>query len=223
MILYFHSKIETMNLSDFRKQYTKGQLLESEVPSNPFELFGHWFDEVELNGKEQETNAMTLSTHQPEGGITSRVVLLKEVRDDGFVFYSNYNSTKGQSIAHDNRVCLSFFWQSMERQVIIQGITTKLSTKDSDIYFNSRPRGSQLGAHVSDQSTKIDDRITLESKLAALETQYQGRPIPRPTHWGGYVVNPSTIEFWQGRANRLHDRLAYKRESSSWIITRLSP
>ena len=168
MILYFHSKIETMDLSDFRKQYTKGQLLESEVPSNPFELFGHWFDDVELNGTEQETNAMTLSTHHPEGGITSRVVLLKEVRDDGFVFYTNYNSTKGQSIAHDNRVCLSFFWQSMERQVIIQGITTKLSTKDADIYFNSRPRGSQLGAHVSDQSTKIEDRTTLESKLACL-------------------------------------------------------
>ena len=212
-----------MDLSDFRKQYTKGQLLESEAPSNPFDLFGCWFDEVQSNGKEHETNAMTLSTHLPEGGITSRVVLLKEVRDDGFVFYTNYNSIKGQSIAYDHRVCLSFFWQSMERQVIIQGIATKLTAKDSDQYFNSRPRGSQLGAHVSDQSTKIQDRTALESKLAALETQYQDRPIPRPTHWGGYVVTPSSIEFWQGRANRLHDRLVYKRESSAWTITRLSP
>jgi len=212
-----------MDLSDFRKQYTKGQLLGSEAPPNPFDLFGHWFDEVQSHGKEQETNAMTLSTHLAEGGIASRVVLLKEVRDDGFVFYTNYNSTKGQSIAHDHRVCLSFFWQSMERQVIIQGIATKLTAKDSDQYFNSRPRGSQLGAHVSYQSTKIQDRTALESKLAALETQYQDRPIPRPTHWGGYVVTPSSIEFWQGRANRLHDRLAYKRESSAWIITRLSP
>ena len=212
-----------MDLSDFRKQYTKGQLLESEAPPNPFDLFGHWFDEVQSHGKEQETNAMTLSTHLAEGGIASRVVLLKEVRDDGFVFYTNYNSTKGQSIAYDHRVCLSFFWQSMERQVIIQGIATKLTAKDSDQYFNSRPRGSQLGAHVSDQSTKIQDRTALESKLAALETQYQDRPIPRPTHWGGYVVTPSSIEFWQGRANRLHDRLAYKRESSAWTITRLSP
>ena len=165
-----------MDLSDFRKQYTKGQLLESEAPPNPFDLFGHWFDEVQSHGKEQETNAMTLSTHLAEGGIASRVVLLKEVRDDGFVFYTNYNSTKGQSIAHDHRVCLSFFWQSMERQVIIQGIATKLSAKDSDHYFNSRPRGSQLGAHVSDQSTKIQDRTALESKLAALED-----PISRPS------------------------------------------
>ena len=212
-----------MDLSDFRKQYTKGQLLESEVSSNPFELFGHWFDEVQSYGKEHEANAMTLSTHLMEGGISSRVVLLKEVRDDGFIFYTNYNSSKGNSIAHDKRVCLSFFWQSMERQVIIQGIASKLSTKDSDQYFKSRPRGSQLGAHVSDQSKIIEDRTSLETKLAALETQYQGNPIPRPTHWGGYVVTPSSIEFWQGRANRLHDRLLYKRESSAWKITRLSP
>ena len=212
-----------MDLSDFRKQYTKGQLLESEVSSNPFELFGHWFDEVQSYGKEHEANAMTLSTHLSEGGISSRVVLLKEVRDDGFIFYTNYNSSKGNSIAHDKRVCLSFFWQSMERQVIIQGIATKLSTKDSDQYFNSRPRGSQLGAHVSDQSKKIEDRASLETKLAALEIQYQGNPIPRPIHWGGYVVTPSSVEFWQGRPNRLHDRLLYKRESSAWTITRLSP
>ena len=151
-----------MDLSDFRKQYTKGQLLESEAPSNPFELFGHWFDEVQSYGKEQETNAMTLSTHLSEGGIASRVVLLKEVRNDGFVFYTNYNSTKGQSIAHDHRVCLSFFWQSMERQVIIQGIATKLSAKDSDQYFNSRPRGSQLGAHVSDQAQKLRNELRLK-------------------------------------------------------------
>ena len=111
----------------------------------------------------------------------------------------------------------------MERQVIIQGIATKLSTKDSDQYFNSRPRGSQLGAHVSDQSKKIEDRASLETKLAALEIQYQGNPIPRPIHWGGYVVTPSSVEFWQGRPNRLHDRLLYKRESSAWTITRLSP
>ena len=212
-----------MDLSDFRKQYTKGQLLESEVSSNPFELFGHWFDEVQSYGKEHEANAMTLSTHLMEGGISSRVVLLKEVRDDGFIFYTNYNSSKGNSIAHDKRVCLSFFWQSMERQVIIQGSATKLSTKDSDQYFKSRPRGSQLGAHVSDQSKIIEDRTSLETKLAALEAQYQGNTIPRPTHWGGYFVTPSSIEFWQGRANRLHDRLLYKRESSAWRITRLSP
>jgi len=212
-----------MDLSDFRKQYTKGHLLESEAPSNPFELFAHWFDEVQSYGKEQEANAMTLSTHLVAGGIKSRVVLLKEVRDDGFVFYTNYNSTKGQSIAHDNRVCLSFFWQSMERQVIIQGIATKLSSKNSDLYFQSRPRGSQLGAHVSNQSTKIEDRMALEGKLKSLEVQYEGRPIPRPTHWGGYIVTPSSIEFWQGRANRLHDRFVYRQQTSAWTITRLSP
>ena len=212
-----------MDLSDYRKQYTKDQLLESEAPSNPFELFGHWFDEVQSYGKEQETNAMTLSSRQESGGIMSRVVLLKEVRDEGFVFYTNYNSNKGKSISHDNRVCLSFFWQSMERQVIIQGVATKLSAKDSDQYFNSRPRGSQIGAHVSNQSTKIEDRTVLEIKLESLETQFQGRPIPRPTYWGGYVVKPSSIEFWQGRANRLHDRLLYRLETSAWTITRLSP
>ena len=212
-----------MDLSDFRKQYTKGRLIASEVPPNPFILFKNWFDEVQSKGKEQETNAMTLSTQQPDGGVASRVVLLKEVSDEGFVFYTNYNSSKGQSIEHNNQVCISFFWQSMERQVIIQGTATKLPPEESDQYFQSRPRGSQMGAHVSNQSEVIENRFTLEKRLKFLEEQYKNKPIPRPTHWGGYVVSPHSIEFWQGRTNRLHDRLVYIQKSSTWVIKRLSP
>ena len=212
-----------MDLSDFRKQYTKGQLLASEVPPSPIILFRDWFDEVESKGKEQETNAMTLSTQQPDGGVASRVVLLKEVSDEGFVFYTNYNSSKGQSIEHNNQVCISFFWQSMERQVIIQGTATKLPSEVSDQYFQSRPRGSQLGAHVSNQSEVIESRFTLERRLKSLKYQYKNQPITRPTNWGGYVVSPHSIEFWQGRTNRLHDRLVYKQKSSTWVIKRLSP
>ena len=212
-----------MDLSDFRKQYTKGRLIASEVPPNPFILFKDWFDEVQSKGKEQETNAMTLSTQQPDGGVASRVVLLKEVSDEGFVFYTNYNSSKGQSIEHNNQVCISFFWQSMERQVIIQGTATKLPPEASDQYFQSRPRGSQMGAHVSNQSEVIENRFTLEKRLKFLEDQYKNKPIPRPTHWGGYVVSPHSIEFWQGRTNRLHDRLVYIQKSSTWVIKRLSP
>ena len=212
-----------MDLSDFRKQYTKGRLIASEVPPNPFILFKNWFEEVQSKGKEQETNAMTLSTQQPDGGVASRVVLLKEVSDEGFVFYTNYNSSKGQSIEHNNQVCISFFWQSMERQVIIQGTATKLPPEVSDQYFQSRPRGSQMGAHVSNQSEVIENRFTLEKRLKSLEEQYKNKPIPRPTHWGGYVVSPHSIEFWQGRTNRLHDRLVYIQKSSTWVIKRLSP
>ena len=212
-----------MDLSDFRKQYTKGRLIASEVPPTPFILFKDWFDEVQSKGKEQETNAMTLSTQQPDGGVASRVVLLKEVSDEGFVFYTNYNSSKGQSIEHNNQVCISFFWQSMERQVIIQGTATKLPPEASDQYFQSRPRGSQMGAHVSNQSEVIENRFTLEKRLKYLEDQYKNKLIPRPTHWGGYVVSPHSIEFWQGRTNRLHDRLVYIQKSSTWVIKRLSP
>ena len=212
-----------MDLSDFRKQYTKGRLIASEVPPTPFILFKDWFDEVQSKGKEQETNAMTLSTQQPDGGVASRVVLLKEVSDEGFVFYTNYNSSKGQSIEHNNQVCISFFWQSMERQVIIQGTATKLPPEESDQYFQSRPRGSQMGAHVSNQSEVIENRFTLEKRLKYLEDQYKNKLIPRPTHWGGYVVSPHSIEFWQGRTNRLHDRLVYIQKSSTWVIKRLSP
>ena len=212
-----------MDLSDFRKQYTKGQLPASEGPPNPFILFKDWFDEVQSIGGEQETNAMTLSTQQPDGGVASRVVLLKEVSDEGFVFYTNYNSSKGQSIEHNNQVCISFFWQSMERQVIIQGTATKLPPEASDQYFQSRPRGSQMGAHVSNQSEVIENRFTLEKRLKFLEDQYKNKLIPRPTHWGGYVVSPHSIEFWQGRTDRLHDRLVYIQKSSTWVIKRLSP
>jgi pyridoxamine 5'-phosphate oxidase len=157
------------------------------------------------------------------GSPKSRVVLLKEVREDGFVFFTNYNSEKGQSIAKHNKVCLSFFWPSVERQIIIQGIAQKLSDKNSDQYFSSRPRGSQLGAHVSHQSREIDDRSSLEDRLAQLEIEYKDKPIPRPSHWGGFVVSPVFFEFWQGRPNRLHDRLVYHQTGVKWSINRLSP
>ena len=212
------------DLSNYRKSYNKSELLESNIPEDPINLFNRWFHEVEDFGGNEEVNAMTVATIGLDGFPKSRVVLLKKFNEEGFIFYTNYNSEKGRAIENNPNICLSFFWSSMERQVIIKGIAQKTSENISDGYFDSRPTGSKLGAIVSNQSEVVPSRAFLEENLKQLENDYEGIVIPRPKHWGGYLVVPFEVEFWQGRPNRLHDRIRYtSQENYSWKIERLSP
>lgn len=212
------------DLSNYRKSYVKGELLLKSVPENPMELFQKWFYEIDTYFVEDETNAMTISTIGLDGFPKSRVVLLKKYTYEGFIFYTNYNSEKGKAIEANPNVCLSFFWHGAERQIIIKGKAEKIATNLSDGYFESRPRGSQLGALVSNQSEVVESRDVLEQKLSELEKVYEGKDIPRPEFWGGYIVKPIEIEFWQGRPNRLHDRIRYTLQPDyNWSKNRLSP
>ena len=216
------------DLSNYRKSYEKSQLLESNIPKNPINLFHRWFHETEeFGGPEasgEEVNAMTVATIGLDGFPKSRVVLLKKFNEEGFVFYTNYDSEKGKAILNNPNVCLSFFWHSMERQVIIKGIAAKTSDVISDNYFSSRPDGSKFGAIVSPQSQVIPSREYLDNKLKELESTYKSKEIPRPEYWGGFIVRPIEVEFWQGRPNRLHDRIRYKlQDDFNWEIDRLSP
>lgn len=212
------------DLGNFRKSYEKKQLTESDVPDNPLQLFRTWFHEAEASESGDEPNAMNVSTLGLDGYPKSRMVLLKGYSEDGFVFFTNYQSEKGRAIAADPRVCLSFFWHVLERQVIIKGRAEKLAENLSDGYFESRPEGSKLGAVVSDQSQVIPSREYLEDKLLSLEKEYHGKDVPRPAYWGGYLVRPVSVEFWQGRPNRLHDRLRYTlQEDWDWKLERLAP
>lgn len=210
-------------LHDYRKLYEKHQLLEDEIPSDPFELFHYWIVETETNKEVEEINTMTLSTVGLDGFPKSRVVLLKEYDREGFVFFTNYLSEKGKSISENPKVCLSFFWPTSERQVMVKGIARKTSEEESEEYFRSRPRGSQLGAWASAQSSVIPSREFLKKKLERLEKEYEGKEIPKPPYWGGYKVFPSEFEFWQGRPNRLHDRMYYSKENELWRLDRLAP
>ena len=212
------------DLGNYRKSYDKGSLLEQSINKDPFDLFQLWFNEVDMHFQETETNAMTLSTIGSDGFPKSRVVLLKKFNSAGFVFYTNYESEKAKALATTPQCCLSFHWESAERQVIIKGVTEKIDPSESDAYFLSRPKGSQLGAWASKQSTVIENRAILDTQLQSLENEYKNKPLKRPEFWGGYIVKPVEIEFWQGRANRLHDRIRFKLSiNNCWDMDRLSP
>lgn len=212
------------NLHDKRKVYDKSQLLESQIKENPIELFRDWFFEAEEHPAVSEANAMAVSTIEEDGCPRTRMVLLKAYSWEGFIFYTNYNSKKGRALERNNKACLHFFWPSLERQIIIKANLEKVAENLSDGYFQSRPKGSQLGAAVSPQSSVIPSREYLEEKLTELEKEFEGKEIPRPQNWGGYLAKPYEIEFWQGRPNRLHDRIIYElQEDYDWKISRLAP
>jgi pyridoxamine 5'-phosphate oxidase len=211
------------DLGHYRKSYEKSALMEDTISDNPMALFQKWFHEAEQADIE-EPNAMTISTIGLDGFPKGRVVLLKRFTYEGFIFFTNYESEKGKAIEKNPKVCLSFFWPVLERQIIIKGTVTKIAENLSDGYFESRPTGSKLGAIVSDQSSVIPSRDVLENNLAALEKHYENKEIERPPYWGGYLVAPLSIEFWQGRPNRLHDRIRYTlQQDYNWKIERLAP
>lgn len=209
------------DLSHYRDKYLKGELIENKLPLNPIDLFSKWFNEIENLGNEREPNAMSLSTVDNKIFPTTRIVLLKEFSDLGFIFYTNYNSRKGTHIKNNPQVCLSFYWPSLERQVIIHGTVKKISDLKSKKYFNSRPESSRIGAIVSNQSEIIPSRDYIDNKLKNFDINVDN--LVKPKHWGGYNVTPQSVEFWQGRESRLHDRIIYFKEKDKWIINRLSP
>ncbi|MGD1320022.1 pyridoxamine 5'-phosphate oxidase [Chryseobacterium sp. 2R14A] len=211
------------NLHNKRKVYEKSQLIESEIKENPIEQFRDWFLDASENPSISEANAMAVSTLEEDGCPRTRMVLLKEYTYEGFIFYTNYNSRKGNSIEKTHKACLHFFWPGLERQIIIKANMEKIAENLSDGYFHSRPKGSQLGAAVSPQSQEIPDREFLEERLKSLEKEYENTEVPRPENWGGYIAKPYEIEFWQGRPNRLHDRILYKLDDLDWKISRLAP
>jgi pyridoxamine 5'-phosphate oxidase len=211
------------NLHDNRKSYEKGKLSQETAANNPLQQFRNWFYECQEYGGVDEVNAMTLTTIDAQGFPKGRVVLLKKYDEYGFYFYTNYNSEKGKAIELNKKVSLSFFWPNLERQVIIKGTASKISNLASENYFHSRPKGSQIGALVSNQSSVIKDRSVLVNQLKELEATYKNKDVPMPVSWGGYIVTPISFEFWQGRPNRLHDRIRYTQIENDWIIERLAP
>jgi pyridoxamine 5'-phosphate oxidase len=210
------------NVRDLRREYSKHQLDISDVDPDPLKQFTQWFNEA-IRTEVTEPNAMTLSTADEQGKPCSRVVLLKDVSEGGFTFYTNYNSRKAKNMAVNPYVSLNFFWPELERQVRIDGRTEKVPESVSDDYFASRPRESRLGAIASLQSEPLNTRDDLEKRYFELLKEYDNKEIPRPTHWGGYRVKPYRVEFWQGRPSRMHDRIVYEHSNAQWIITRLYP
>ena len=209
-------------IADIRTDYKLKSLSESDVSNNPFKQFGVWWNEA-IQANLEEVNAMTLSTASKDGRPSSRIMLLKGYDEKGFVFFTNYESNKGKAIAENPNVSLLFFWKELERQVRIEGAIQKLETEYNDEYFYSRPLGSRIGAWASKQSSEIESRAVLEADFKRFANQFDGIDVPRPDHWGGYRVVPDKIEFWQGRSNRLHDRIEYTLENEAWRIKRLSP
>lgn len=212
----------SVEIADLRKEYTLNGLDRSDVLADPFAQFRQWF-EAALGAGIPEPNAMHLATVGENGRPSGRIVLIKEVDSRGFVFYTNYESDKGHDLAANPVASLTFFYPELERQIRVEGVVEKVTPEESDIYFGSRPRGSQIGAWVSRQSTVIQSRDELANRQNELETEFEGKPVPRPPHWGGYRVVPDLIEFWQGRPSRLHDRIRYRLVDGAWVIERVSP
>lgn len=213
-----------MNIASIREDYLMSSLHENEVDKNPIIQFQQWFEQA-LQANVHEMNAMILGTIDENNKPHSRVVLLKGIEENSFIFFTNYHSHKAKNIDSNPNISLLFFWHELQRQVRIEGVATKISEQASEIYFASRPRESQIGAWASHQSEKLDNRETLEQRMKELEKQYENKIVPKPPHWGGFSVTPSCIEFWQGRANRLHDRILYYKinEIGLWNICRLNP
>lgn len=211
------------SVADLRQNYTRSGLTEAETNADPIQQFKTWFEQA-VSAEILEPNAMTLATTTSDGKPSARIVLLKGVDERGFAFYTNYNSLKGQQLSQNPHAALVFWWAELERQVRIEGRVEKLSAQESENYYHSRPRNSQLGAWVSNQSQVIDSRAVLDRQLEELQQKYTHREIPRPPHWGGFRVIPSTLEFWQGRPSRLHDRLRYRLTTEKrWVRERLAP
>jgi pyridoxamine 5'-phosphate oxidase len=212
------------NIADLRRDYTQFGMLETDVDRDPLRQFQDWFD-TSIAANIIEPNAMTLATVTPDGKPDARIVLLKGLDARGFIFYTNFLSRKGKELEVNPQATLVFLWAELERQVRVEGVVERVSNEEADVYFHSRPLGSQLGAWASNQSEIISDRAYLEKRHEELAKEYADREIPRPSHWGGYRVIPDSIEFWQGRTSRLHDRLRYDREGDddNWILRRLAP
>ena len=208
------------NIVHHRKSYEKHSLEVEDLKATPHEMLEFWLSEVE---ELHDFNAMVVSSVDASGQPHSRVVLLRGVNEEGLKFYTNYASHKGQELDQNNKVALNFFWPTVERQVRVEGELYKLSEAESDAYFNSRPRESQIGAWVSPQSSIIESREILNERFREFTDKFEGHPVPRPAHWGGYIIRPNFYEFWQGRPNRLHDRLTYRLQDGVWKISRMAP
>ena len=210
------------SIADIRKDYKLKSLRQEDVSDNPIEQFTNWWGEA-VNSKIEEVNAMTLATITAEGTPAARIVLLKGLTNEGFMFFTNYQSAKGRELAQKPSAALVFFWKELERQVRIEGTVEKVSEAESDTYFASRPVASKIGAWASQQSSIIAGREILEQNVLKYQAQFGEVDVPKPLYWGGYIVKPQKIEFWQGRRSRLHDRILYTRQEEKWKIERLAP
>lgn len=209
-------------IANLRVDYSLQSFDEKDLLADPFSQFEKWMEEA-IKAEVNEPNAMTLATVKPDGSPSARIVLLKGLDDSGFTFFTNYDSAKGNQLAHNNKVALVFCWLELQRQVRIEGIAQRISPEESDAYFNSRPEASRIGAHASPQSQPIGSRQVLEDNYKKFEALFMQAPVMRPLNWGGYRVQPHAIEFWQGRKSRLHDRFLFGKQDNSWKIQRLAP
>jgi len=209
-------------LNEIRRDFAGKPLDDQSIKENPFEQFEIWFEEA-VNAQILDPNAMSITTVDSSGQPSTRIVYLRGINDKGFIFYTNYKSDKGQDLENNNKIALNFFFGELERQIRVEGIVAKVSNQESDAYFAKRPRESQIGAWASNQSSTIKNRAELEERVLKFTSKFNNVEIPRPEHWGGYVVTPQKIEFWQGRPNRLHDRIVFEKNEDKWSIKRVSP
>lgn len=209
-------------LNEIRRDFSGKPLNENSVKQNPIEQFDVWFEEA-VDAQLLDPYAMAITTVSEDGQPSTRIVYMRGISDEGFIFYTNYNSSKGYNLEHNNKIALNFFWGALERQIRVEGTAEKVTEAVSDAYFNNRPRESQIGAWASNQSSEINSRKELEDKVAFYSEKFKGMDVPRPPHWGGYLVKPFKVEFWQGRPSRLHDRIVYSKNQSDWKLSRLAP